>query len=124
MSLWKKLAAGLEDRPIPPSPPPRIQYLEPDEIVAIVDSLDFERIRRAMLLFDIRWEAVGGFEVPDEEALHAYAHDAAFRTTERGRTFGMASHSERGFEISHALTSLGREFLSIQYVLTAARSVA
>jgi hypothetical protein len=89
----------------------------------VIPKLDYDKIRRTMLLFDTRW-INDQFEsyIPDNEQIAVFAVDLAVRLLRNGRIIGPCIMRDRSFLASYGYGEKG-EIISLEYILTGANNV-
>lgn len=124
-SLKAAFSGGHEGQPQhfhPPARPPIT--ITPEKIHSMVLELNIERIKRVMMLFDIRWiNEKSESYIPTEEEIAQTAYMNMANAVLTGRVLGAAEVRDKGFVSSFLQLPTGNEVLNISYVLTSASNV-
>lgn len=122
VSKFKSLFAAPQEQPQPKFHPPTI--LTEQRLQSMLHQLNIERIRRAIMLFDIRWLKEDNTSyIPDEEQIAQEAYSAMLRAVAHGRVLGVAEIRDKGFVATYGRLDNGSELLRLTYVLSEASSL-
>jgi hypothetical protein len=101
-----------------PAQPDPIQRIEASEISDVINHMDPERIRRYMMLLDIRWldEQYQSF-IPTEEQIVQHAYRMVYAVVNNGRRIGAWDMSNRGFRAEYFVSPNRKEIVKLSYVI-------
>lgn len=98
--------------------------ITPQQIHSMVLELNIDRIRRAMMLFDIRWiDDQNQSYVPNEEQIARAAYMNMTNAMVAGRVLGAAESRDKGFVSTFLLLPTGNEVLNVNWVLTGTSNI-
>lgn len=113
----------------PQARPQTPQYLPPkiltqQNLQSMLSQINIERIRRVIMLFDIRWLKEDNTSyIPEEEQIAQEAYSAMTKAVIHGRVLGVAEVRDKGFVATYARLDNGNELLNIKYIIAEASSL-
>ncbi len=112
----------LQEHSQPKILPPTI--LTQQHLQSMLSKMNIERIRRTIMLFDIRWLKEDSTSyVPDEEQIAQEAYSAMTKAVIHGRVLGVAEVRDKGFVATYGRLDNGSELLNLKYVLAESSSL-